>query len=97
MIDGVYSSETAQNNLRAAQAEARYESMSEARMAQEIKLLEKQMLAAAKNLEFEKAAELRDELKKLKSKLFIGFVEPEVNPPNYNTEQLAAKRRKKRT
>lgn len=97
LIDGVYSSETAQNNLRAAQAEARYESMSEARMAQEIKLLEKQMLAAAKNLEFEKAAELRDELKKLKSKLFIGFVEPEVNPPNYNTEQLAAKRRKKRT
>ena len=97
LIDGVYSSEIAQNNLRAAQAEARYESMSEARMAQEIKLLEKQMLAAAKNLEFEKAAELRDELKKLKSKLFIGFVEPEVNPPNYNTEQLAAKRRKKRT
>ena len=97
LIDGVYSSETAQNDLRAAQAEARYESMSEARMAQEIKLLEKQMLAAAKNLEFEKAAELRDELKKLKSKLFIGFVEPEVNPPNYNTEQLAAKRRKKRT
>ena len=97
LIDGVYSSETAQNNLRAAQAEARYESMSEARMAQEIKLLEKQMLAAAKNLEFEKAAELRDELKKLKSKLFIGFVEPEVNPPNYNTEQLAAKRRKTRT
>ncbi len=96
LIDGVYSSETAQNNLRAAQAEARYESMSEARMAQEIKLLEKQMLAAAKNLEFEKAAELRDELKKLKSKLFIGFVEPEVNPPN-NTEQFAVKRRKKRT
>lgn len=96
LIDGVYSSETAQNNLRAAQAEARYESMSESRMAQEIKLLEKQMLAAAKNLEFEKAAELRDEIKKLKSKLFVGFVEPEVNSSN-NSEQPAAKRRKKRS
>ena len=32
---------------------------------------------AAKNLEFEKAAEYRDELKKLKNKLFVGFVEPE--------------------
>ena len=46
-------------------------------MAKAIKLLEKQMLDAAKNLEFEKAAEYRDELKKLKSKLFVGFVEPE--------------------
>lgn len=96
LIDGVYSSETAQSNLRAAQAEARYESMSESRIAQEIKLLEKQMLAAAKNLEFEKAAELRDEVNKLKNKLFVGFVEPEVNP-THNTEQPVAKRLKKRT
>jgi excinuclease ABC subunit B len=35
------------------------------------------MHEAAKNLEFEKAAEYRDELKKLKNKLFVGFVEPE--------------------
>ena len=32
--------------------------------------LEKQMKAAAKNLEFEKAADLRDRLYKLKEKLF---------------------------
>ena len=35
------------------------------------------MLGAAKNLEFEQAAEYRDEIKKLKNKLFVGFVEPE--------------------
>ncbi len=90
LIDGVYCSETAQNNLRAAQAEARYENMSESRMAQEIKRLEKQMLATAKNLEFEKAAELRDEIKKLKDKLFVGYVEPEINPSNTNNAQPLA-------
>jgi excinuclease ABC subunit B len=35
------------------------------------------MLDAAKNLEFEKAAEYRDEVKRLRNKLFVGFVEPE--------------------
>lgn len=90
LIDGVYCSETAQNNLRAAQAEARYENMSEFRIAQEIKRLEKQMLATAKNLEFEKAAELRDEIKKLKDKLFVGYVEPEINPSNTNNAQPLA-------
>lgn len=103
LIDGIYSNETAQNNLRAAQAEARYESMSESRMAQEIKRLEKQMLAAAKDLEFEKAAELRDEIKKLKDKLFVGYIEPEINSlntnnaqPAVNPEQTTARRLKKR-
>jgi excinuclease ABC subunit B len=37
----------------------------------ELKKLEKDMLEAAKNLEFERAANLRDELKKLKERLFI--------------------------
>ncbi|HET7060882.1 MAG TPA: excinuclease ABC subunit UvrB [Nitrosospira sp.] len=78
LIDGVYDMETAQQQLKAAQVRARYESMSEAELAKEIRLLEKQMLEAAKNLEFEKAAEYRDEIKKLRSKLFVGFVEPEA-------------------
>jgi excinuclease ABC subunit B len=77
LIDGIYNIETAQQQLKAAQVQARYESMSETQLAREIKALEKQMLDAAKNLEFEKAAECRDELKKLKNKLFVGFVEPE--------------------
>ncbi|MBN9132394.1 MAG: excinuclease ABC subunit UvrB [Nitrosospira multiformis] len=77
LIDGVYSTETAQQQLKAAQMQARYEAMSETQLAKEIKSLEKQMHEAAKNLEFEKAAEYRDELKRLKNKLFVGFVEPE--------------------
>lgn len=77
LIDGVYNIETAQQHLKAAQVQARYDSMSEAQLAREIKVFEKQMHDAAKNLEFEKAAEYRDELKKLKNKLFVGFVEPE--------------------
>jgi excinuclease ABC subunit B len=77
LIDGVYNIETAQQHLKAAQVQARYDSMSEAQLAREIKAFEKQMHDAAKNLEFEKAAEYRDELKKLKNKLFVGFVEPE--------------------
>ncbi len=77
LIDGVYDMETAQQQLKAAQVRARYESMNEVQLAKEIRLLEKQMLDAAKNLEFEKAAGYRDEIKKLRSQLFVGFVEPE--------------------
>ena len=77
LIDGVYSMETAQQQLKAAQVRARYDAMNEIQLAKEIRQLEKQMLAAAKNLEFEQAAECRDEIKKLKNKLFVGFVEPE--------------------
>ena len=77
LIDGVYNIETAQQHLKAAQVQARYDSMSEVQLAKEIKAFEKQMHDAAKNLEFEKAAEYRDGLKKLKNKLFVGFVEPE--------------------
>ena len=77
LIDGVYSMETAQQQLKAAQVRARYDAMNEIQLAKEIKQLEKQMLDAARNLEFEQAAEYRDEIKKLKNKLFVGFVEPE--------------------
>jgi excinuclease ABC subunit B len=78
LIDGVYDMEAAQQQLKAAQVRARYESMSEVQLAKEIRILEKQMLDAAKNLEFEKAAGCRDEIKRLRSKLFVGFVEPEA-------------------
>ena len=46
--------------------------MSEKEFAREIRRVEKEMLDAARNLEFERAAALRDELKKLKQRLFIG-------------------------
>ncbi|MDP1559491.1 MAG: excinuclease ABC subunit UvrB [Nitrosomonas sp.] len=75
LIDGVYNAETAQQNLKIAQVQARYDSMSRSELTKEIKSLEKKMLGSAKNLEFEKAAEYRDELKNLKDKLFMGFVD----------------------
>ncbi|MNC97198.1 UvrABC system protein B [compost metagenome] len=56
--------------MQAAQEEARYESMSEKQIAREIKALEKKMLAHAKNLEFEEAAKVRDQLAELKKKVF---------------------------
>ena len=72
MIDGVYDAENAQSNLKAAQAEAVYDALSEKDLAREIKRVERDMLAAAKNLEFERAAEYREKLKRLKQRLFIG-------------------------
>ena len=50
----------------------------EIQLAKEIKLQEKQMLKAAKNMEFEKAADYRDELKKLKDLLFVGFIDTKL-------------------
>ncbi len=70
IIDGVYDAEAAQKELTAAQSRAKYEAMSEKELTKEIKRLEKDMLTAAKNLEFEKAAEIRDRMHVLKSQLF---------------------------
>jgi len=70
LIDGVYDASDAQAELKAAQQEARYESMSEKQVARELRRLEKEMVGYARNLEFEKAAELRDRLATLKKRLF---------------------------
>jgi excinuclease ABC subunit B len=40
-------------------------------LAREIKRLEKEMMTAARDLDFERAAQLRDELKALKEVAFI--------------------------
>jgi excinuclease ABC subunit B len=74
MIDGVYNTDTARQELKAAQTVAAYKIMDEKSLTKQIKRLEKDMLEAAKNLEFEKAAELRDQLRELKQVLF-GVVE----------------------
>ena len=70
LIDGVYDADEAQTLLRAAQDDARYEAMSEKQIAREIKQLEKKMLDHAKNLEFEQAAKMRDQLTELKKHVF---------------------------
>ena len=71
IIEGVYDHEEARSQLKAAQAEARYADMDEKALTREVKQMEKAMLEAARNLEFERAAQLRDQLKALKERLFL--------------------------
>ncbi|MHB8914175.1 MAG: excinuclease ABC subunit UvrB, partial [Thiobacillus sp.] len=66
IIDGVYNTETARQELKAAQTVAAYKIMDEKSLTKQVKRLEKEMIDAARNLEFEKAAELRDQLRDLK-------------------------------
>jgi excinuclease ABC subunit B len=76
MIDGVYSNAAqkamAEGALVLAEAEAtaKVEGMSEKQISKEIKRLEKLMVDHAKNLEFEKAAQVRDQLHVLKQQAF---------------------------
>jgi len=70
IIDGVYDQEAGRQELKAAQVLASYQHMTEKQMLKEIKQVEKAMLDAARNLEFEKAAELRDKLKKIRSVIY---------------------------
>src|SRR6187402_3990367 len=70
IIEGVVDLDEGRKEMKNAQSQAKYETMGGKDLEKELKLLEKQMLDAAKNLEFEKAADLRDRLYKLKEKLF---------------------------
>jgi excinuclease ABC subunit B len=70
LIDGVYDPQQAKQELKAAEQQAMYENMSEKTVSKEIKRLEKLMLEHAKNLEFEKAAQVRDQLSTLKEQVF---------------------------
>ena len=56
--------------MKAAQEEARYETMSEKQLAREFNALEKKMIEHAKNLEFEQAAQVRDRLAEMKKRVF---------------------------
>ncbi len=70
LIDGVVSDKAAKDDLKAAQVAAEVESLSEKDLGKRIKLLEKQMLEHARNLEFEKAARTRDQLALLREQAF---------------------------
>jgi excinuclease ABC subunit B len=71
IIEGTYEPETAREKLKAEQAQAKYLAMSAKDISKEIKRLEKEMLKAAKNLEFEKATEFRNDLKKLREGVLL--------------------------
>ncbi|GKT21261.1 excinuclease ABC subunit UvrB [Acidovorax sp. SUPP3334] len=73
LIDGVYSEKAGKEADRLEQESmrrAQVEDMSEKDVAREIKRLEKLMLEHARNLEFEQAARVRDQLGQLKAQAF---------------------------
>ena len=70
MIDGVVSDKTAREDLKRAEAAVEVEALSEKDLGKRIKLLERQMLEHARNLEFEKAARVRDQLALLREQAF---------------------------
>lgn len=73
LIDGVYSEKAGKDAERLEQEalqRAKVEDMSEKDVAREIKRLEKLMLEHARNLEFEQAARVRDQLSRLKDQAF---------------------------
>lgn len=73
IIDGVYDVQEKRSELQVAQNRAHYESLSEKELSKEISRLEKQMMAEAKNLEFERAAATRDQIAKIKELAFGAF------------------------
>ena len=70
IIDGVYDAGDRKAELKLEKERARYEDMNEKQLAKELKQLEKAMIDHAKNLEFEKAAQARDQILKIKAMAF---------------------------
>ena len=80
LIDGVYSEKSGKEAEKLQMAQAMVEDMSEKDVAKEIKRLEKQMVEHAKNLEFEKAAAVRDQLNVLKAQAFGAAGKDNISP-----------------
>lgn len=80
LIDGVYSEKASKEQEKQELQRAMVEDMSEKDISKRIKQLEKQMLEHARNLEFEKAARVRDQLALLKEQAFGAVVHDNVVP-----------------
>ena len=78
--DGVVSAQDDKSKIRGLVEAAEIEAMSEKDLAKRIKQLEKQMLEHARNLEFEKAARVRDQLALLREQAFGGPGHDNVMP-----------------
>jgi excinuclease ABC subunit B len=70
IIDGVYDPDEEKRKDRDSKATRDFSAMDGRTQEKTLKSLEKAMLEAARNLEFEKAAELRDQLTRLKEQMF---------------------------
>jgi len=80
LIDGVYSEKSGKEAEKLELQRARVEDMSEKDVGKEIKRLEKLMMEHARNLEFEKAARVRDQLTQLRQQAFGAAVADNVVP-----------------
>ena len=69
IIDGVYKSDNLENEFGLVDGQY-YEKMGPKELAREIKRLENEMFEHAKNLEFEKASEVRDKLASIRKQVF---------------------------
>ncbi len=72
LIDGVYSEKAGKELERLEMQRIKMEDMSEKDISREIKRLEKMMMEHAKNLDFERAAQVRDQLALLREQAFGG-------------------------
>ncbi|MGM9480115.1 excinuclease ABC subunit UvrB [Roseateles sp. NT4] len=79
LIDGVYSEEAGRDEEKLLAA-AKVEDLSEKDLAKRIAQLEKQMLEHARNLEFEQAARIRDQLGQLREQAFGARVHDNIVP-----------------
>jgi len=70
IIDGVYASDDERSGRHVSDAPAEYFAFDEKTLGKRIKKLEKEMQEHARNLEFEKAAAVRDQLFRLRQQAF---------------------------
>ena len=80
IIESTFDKEEVDLNRAIKKEEARYDHLNEKQMAKEIQKIEKGMQTAARNLEFEKAAKLRDEVKFLKERLYGAGLKDRIDP-----------------
>jgi excinuclease ABC subunit B len=80
LIDGVYSEKAGKELERLEMQRQLVEDMSEKDISKEIKRLEKLMIEHAKNLDFERAALIRDQLSNLRAQVFGGPERDNVVP-----------------
>ncbi len=76
IIDGAYNVDekraSQSSDRKAAQDRKKYDVLNEKQMETAVKRVEREMMEAARNLEFEKAGKLRDELRMLRNRMLLG-------------------------
>ena len=90
LIDGVYSEkagEQARQQTQAQQHQADVAAIAEKDLAKTLQRLEKQMLEHARNLEFEQAARVRDQLALLKDRVLGAHGGDHIPPPTWANPQ----------